>query len=181
LEYQQYKEAAGILAASREKQQDIFYRAAAPRFGEDDYMLKASVFDLLNAFKKLLEQAPKEVGQILRDEIPLEVKIREVLDLLSERTSIAFEELFATSRRRIDLIVTFLALLELIRLKQVVARQSDLFGEIRLYRVDAVPQTAVVEPAAKAPAPLEDATPQSASEPALPASSGAGNEGEATT
>ncbi|MFA5975668.1 MAG: segregation/condensation protein A [Elusimicrobiota bacterium] len=140
LEYQQYKEAASILSGYNEKAKDTFYRTAPPPLGEDDFVLKASVFDLLNAFKRVLEQAPREVGQILREEIPLEVKIREILDLLTEQTSVAFEELFSKAHRRIDLIVTFLALLELIRLKQVTARQADIFGPIRLYRADAAPE-----------------------------------------
>jgi len=138
LEYQQYKEAAGILAGYNEKAKDVYYRTVPPQFGEDDFTLRASVFDLLGAFKRILEEAPREVGQILKEEIPLEVKIREILDLLEVRTSITFEELFK-SGRRLDLIVTFLALLELIRLKQIVARQAEIFGSIRLYRADAVP------------------------------------------
>jgi len=47
----------------------------------------------------------------------------------------AFEELFSGSHRRIDFIVTFLALLELIRLKQIVAMQSETFGNIRIFRL----------------------------------------------
>ena len=146
LEYQQYKEAAGILGGYKEKAKDIFYRSTAPPFGDEDFTLKASVFDLLGAFKRILEQAPREVGQILKEEIPLELKIREILDLLAEEASVAFEELFARGRRRIELIVTFLALLELIRLKQVVARQADIFGSIRIYRAEVAPEEPAVPP-----------------------------------
>lgn len=153
LEYQQYKEAASVLTRYNERAKDVYYRTTPPTFGEEDFTLKASVFDLLGAFKRILEAAPREVGQILRDEIPLEVKIREVLDLLAEKTSVDFAELFPRGRRRIDLIVTFMALLELIRLKQIVARQSDNFAEIRIYRADAAPVEAPVEP------PIEE-TPQ---------------------
>ena len=139
MEYQQYKEAASILAVYSDKAKDVFYRVIPPRFGEEDYVLKASVFDLMNAFRRILEEAPKEVSQILRDEMTVETKIREILDILTERASLSFEELFAGAQRRIDLIVTFLAMLELIRLKQIVARQAELFGAIRIYRADAAP------------------------------------------
>ena len=139
IEYQQFKEAATILAGYKEKTQDIYYRSVPPRFGEEDFTLKASVFDLLGAFKRVLEQAPKEVGQIMREELTVEARIREVLDILEERPSLMFDELFNPKSRRIDLIVTFMALLELIRLKQVVARQAEIFGQIRLYRADAAP------------------------------------------
>jgi segregation and condensation protein A len=135
LEYQRFKEAAGILAGYNEKAKDVFYRAIPPPFDEEDFVLKASTLDLLAAFKRILEEAPREVGQILREEITIESKIREILDLLEEKPSIAFGELFTGSHKRLDLIVTFMALLELIRLKQVVAVQSEIFGEIRIGRL----------------------------------------------
>src|SRR4029077_15817985 len=96
---------------------------------------QATTLDLLSAFKRVLEQAPREAGQILREELTVEMKIRELRDLLATKGSLAFEELFTSSRRRIDYIVTFLALLELIRLKQIVAMQSETFGHIRIFRL----------------------------------------------
>jgi len=137
LEYQKFKEASKILAGFHEHTKDVYYRAYTPVFAEEDYTLRASVIDLLSAFKKILEQAPQEMSQVLREEIPIEVKIREIMDRLTERTSIAFHELFPHGKRRIELIVTFLALLELIRLNQAVARQSETFGDIHIYRVSA--------------------------------------------
>jgi segregation and condensation protein A len=134
LEYQRFKEAAGVLSLYNEKSKDIYYRKTPPAFDQDDFLLHATTLDLLTAFKRVLDQAPREVGQILREEITIEIKIREVLELLTGKESVAFEELF-TSHRRIDLIVTFLAILELIRTKQVVAMQSETFGHIRIYRL----------------------------------------------
>ncbi len=159
LEYQQYKEAASILTGFNEKAKNTFYRNIPPRFGEDDYVLRASMFDLMNAFKRVLEEAPKEVGQILRDEITIESKIREILDRLVESTSLSFEELFAGARRRSDMIVTFLATLELIRLKQIVARQSVIFGSIRIYRADAVPDEKPSVPIESEPEPIVSVDP----------------------
>jgi segregation and condensation protein A len=134
LEYQRYKEAALILAGYGEKEKDIFYRAAGPEFENDDFSLTASVFDLLKSFQRVLDQAPREIGKILREEIPLEVKIREILDRLEENVSIGFAELFTPGMSRREMIVIFLALLELIRLRQISARQSEMFGEIRIFR-----------------------------------------------
>ncbi|OGR93375.1 MAG: hypothetical protein A2992_06220 [Elusimicrobia bacterium RIFCSPLOWO2_01_FULL_59_12] len=139
LEYQRYKEAAALLAAYNEKAKDVYYRQAPLPFAQEDFALSASVFDLIGAFQRILEEAPKDVEQILRDEIPLEVKIRWVLDLLAEKESIAFEDLFTAGTRRLERVVTFLALLELIRLKQITARQADVFGPIRLYRAEGFP------------------------------------------
>jgi segregation and condensation protein A len=145
LDYQRYKEAASMLSTYNEKAKDVFYRHVPPVFGEEEYVLKASVFDLLSAFQRVLEEAPKEVEQILRDEIPLEVKIRWILDLLEEKESIAFGDLFMPGARRLELIVTFMALLELIRLKQITAKQEDVFGPIRVYRGEGFPVKSVQE------------------------------------
>jgi segregation and condensation protein A len=139
LEYQRFKEAAGVLSVYKEKAKDIYYRNSPPRFDHEDFALRATVLDLLTAFKRVLDQAPREAGQILRDEVTIETRISEVLALLDRKPSMAFEELFATSFLRIDLIMTFLALLELIRMKQIVAVQGDIFGSIRIYRADAAP------------------------------------------
>src|SRR5205807_218822 len=56
LEYQRYKEAASVLAAYNEKTKDIYYRRMPPAFEKDDFLLEASVFDLLSAFKRVLDQ-----------------------------------------------------------------------------------------------------------------------------
>lgn len=147
LEYQKFKEASQILGKCHERAKDVYYHTLPPAFEEGDYTLRASIFDLLTAFKQVLQSAPKEVGQVLREEIPIEVKIREVLDRLEESDSVSFHELFPRGRRRLELIVTFLALLELIRLNQVSARQPENFGEIRIFKVthDPDPVPAVQE------------------------------------
>jgi segregation and condensation protein A len=137
LEYQRFKEAAGLLSIYNEKAKDIYYRRIPPAFEKEDFLLRATSLDLLTAFKRVLDQAPREVGQILRDEITIEAKIREILDLLEAKPSLAFEELFSSGGQRIHLIITFLALLELIRLKQIVAMQSETFGNIRIFRLSA--------------------------------------------
>jgi segregation and condensation protein A len=178
MEYQRFKEAAGVLSAYKEKAKDIYYRSVPPQFEQEDFTLRASVFDLLTAFKRVLDQAPREVGQIIREEMTIEIKIREILDLLQIQSSMAFEELFASSHRRIDLIVTFLAILELIRMKQIVAMQPDIFGEIRIHRADTV---VAQEPAA--PALVSEAIPQPqqvefAGQPEAPVENGNVTEGE---
>jgi len=159
LEYQRYKEAAQVLSGWNEKAKDVYYRNIPPRFDDVDFVLKAATVDLVAAFKRVLDQAPREMGQVLREEIPLEVKIREILDLLETQASIPFEELFKPGMRKLDLIVTFMALLELIRLKQVVALQAEVFGSIRLYRPDAVPVAAPVLEETPEPAPARESAP----------------------
>ncbi len=135
LEYQRFKEAAGVLAARNERAKDIYYRKTGPRFEQDDFLLRATTFDLLTAFKRVLDRAPREVGQILREEITVEARLRQIQQLFADRESMDFEELFSSDRRRLDLIVTFLALLELIRMKEIVALQSEAYGRIQLVRL----------------------------------------------
>jgi segregation and condensation protein A len=134
LEYQRFKEAASVLTSYNERSKDIYYRRTGPEFDYADFLLRANTIDLLAAFKRVLDRAPREMGQILRDEITVEMRIRQILDVFQTRESMAFEELFSADRRRVDLILTFLALLELIRMKQVVAVQSEAYGPIQLVR-----------------------------------------------
>ncbi len=152
MEYQRFKEASAILTGWNDKAKDVYYRHVPARFAEEEYVLKASTVDLLAAFKRVLDAAPREVGQVMREEIPIEVKIREILDMLEAHASIAFEEVFRPGMRKIDLIVTFMALLELVRLRQVVAAQAEIFGGIRLYRPEHAP-VARVQPIEAAPEP----------------------------
>lgn len=135
LEYQKYKEAAKFLSEREQAWKDVYYRNVTPAFAEDDMVLDATIFDLLDAFKDVLKTATDDVKEFLFEEIPIEQKIREVLDMLEEKEFIHFSDLFTPQRSRRELIMIFLAVLELIRLKQIAARQTDAFDEIRVYRV----------------------------------------------
>jgi segregation and condensation protein A len=134
LEYQKVKEAARYLGYNYDVHRDVFYRGA-PMFGKEDQILDLQMPRLLEAFRGVLEKAETGVREILFEEIPVEVRIREILDVLGERSSVAFSELFPATYTRKALVVTFLALLELIRLKQVRVAQPANFGEIHIARV----------------------------------------------
>ena len=90
---------------------------------------------MLEAFQQVLATADRSVREILFEEIPVEVRIREILDVLNSRSSVTFSELFKAEAGRKALVVTFLALLELIRLKQVRVAQPANFGEIHINKV----------------------------------------------
>lgn len=134
LEYQKFKEAAKFLGSGFEVQRDVFYRGA-PIFGKEDQVLDLGLAKLLEAFQGVLETADKGVREILFEEIPVEVRIREILDVLESRSFVTFSELFPAGSSRKTLVVTFLALLELIRLKQVRVSQTSNFAEIHITRV----------------------------------------------
>lgn len=145
LEYQRFKLASKELDVRLQSNKDVHYRGA-PLFSEADYHLDASLFDLLDAFRDVLRDLKPEVREIVYEEVPIEEKVREILAFLSERTFATFKEILQRETARKGLIITFLAVLELIRLKQIVARQGDVFGEIRVYRSDALPAGVAPEP-----------------------------------
>ncbi len=159
VEYKKFKDAAAQLQTLEARQENIFPRLP----GKLELDLKppaprpeVSLFDLLNAVNAIL----KRVGQredardIFEDKWTVSEKIEHLLGLLKERARLNFSELFADAVSRSEVVVTFLALLELIRLKQIVAVQPEAFGAIEIRRV---------EPTAGAlsPARLADSTPQS--------------------
>lgn len=135
LEYQKFKEAAQFLSQKEFDGREIYYRNVLPTFTEDDMTLDATLFDLLDAFKDVLKEAGDEVKEVLFEEIPVEQKIREILDLLEGKECVQFLQIFRPGSPVRELVVTFLALLELIKLKQVVAKQTEAFSDIRIYKL----------------------------------------------
>ncbi|OIO74110.1 MAG: hypothetical protein AUJ85_06465 [Elusimicrobia bacterium CG1_02_37_114] len=139
LEYQKYKQVAQFLSSHELDEQGVYYKSM-PVLSEEDYLLEATIFDLIECFRGVLKELPGDVKEIVYEEIPIEQKIREILDLLEDsarqgRKYISFKDILIREIKRIGAVVSFLAILELIRLKQIVARQSKLFGEIRIYPV----------------------------------------------
>ncbi len=97
--------------------------------------LEVDLFTLLTAFRGVLERAKARTRVPLPPEqIPIEVRIEQLMGRLSETEACGFEDLFADVQTRAGLIVTFLALLEMIRLKLIRVFQGGSFGPIRVYR-----------------------------------------------
>lgn len=163
LEYQRFKEAAKHLEQKLQSRKDVHYRGA-PLLADGDYTMEASLFDLLDAFRDVLQNLKPRVREIEGEDVPIEVKIKDILGYLADRPYATFKEILTRERTRRALIVTFLAVLELIRLRQIVARQMESFGDIRVYRAEALPRELAVEhaPAEAEPtpaAPLPDEPP----------------------
>ena len=97
--------------------------------------LEVDLFSLLTAFQAVVERAKQRPKVLLPPEqMPVEARIEQLLERLSETEACGFEELFADVNDRAGLIVTFLALLEMIRLKLVRVFQAGSFGPIRVYK-----------------------------------------------
>ncbi|RJO64717.1 MAG: chromosome segregation protein ScpA [Candidatus Omnitrophota bacterium] len=141
LEYQKFKEVAQDLQQRESREKEIFKRPKVEEpvvQTEQPAYFEASIFDLLTAFSKVLEEVPKELlYEVIKDEFTIEGKVHEILHLLLDKTAVRISELFQNAKNKLEIIVTFLAILELIRLKEIVVVQREVFGEIEIARNEA--------------------------------------------
>ena len=139
LEHQKFKAAAGLLHEKEQVRSAQWQRPdkVVAHIAGDDYEpeLEVDLFSLLSAFRGVVERAKQRPKVLLPPEqISMETRIDQLLTRLSETVACGFEELFADAADRSALIVTFLALLEMIRLKLIRVFQSGSFGPIRVYK-----------------------------------------------
>lgn len=147
IEYQAFKEASLALREREDEWSTIFHRkgryetkekkndglleGAEPPEGEGELdLFDLSLFDLLGAFKSLLDKAPPEVANITRETLTVKDRISFIVERLEKQDAIQFEELFQGKGTRAYLIVTFVALLEVLRLGLARAYQERDFGAI---------------------------------------------------
>jgi segregation and condensation protein A len=152
LEFQRYKEAAGMLHQQAQIRAAQWTRpdTVLPRFDDaGEEMLEAGLYDLIAAFKELLDRRKALLAHEVEGEgPPVEQRMDDLLALVREGESIEFLELFASLATKAEMIVTFLALLELIRLKRVRVYQRGMFGPIRVFRPVGPPAEGAPSPAA---------------------------------
>jgi segregation and condensation protein A len=139
LEHQKFKAAAGLLHEREQLRAAQWPRPdgrIAAIAGEDfEPELEVDLFSLMSAFHAVLQRARLRPKMLLPPEqLPVETRIEQLLARLSETEACGFEDLFADIQDRSGLIVTFLALLEMIRLKLVRVFQSGGCGPIRVYK-----------------------------------------------
>lgn len=141
LEYRKFKEASGILRGYELRERDVLTRSdfsIVDTSTEEEFVLEATVFDLLAAFKKVMDDYGRESQHVIdREDVKLEDCIAHILSLLDSDESLEFESLFPVTASTILIIVTFVAILELVKRNQIYARQLTQFGEIRIYRREA--------------------------------------------
>jgi len=140
IEHQKFKAAAEMLHDRETLRSAQFTRPDSRVAGamEDEYEteLEVDLFSLLTAFRGVLERASRRPRMVLPPEqISIEARIHQLLDRLSETEACGFEDLFSDGDgSRPFMIVTFLALLEMIRLKLIRVFQSGSLGAIRVYK-----------------------------------------------
>jgi segregation and condensation protein A len=139
LEHQRFKAAAELLH-DRETLRSAQWTRPDSRVeaiaGEDyEPELEVDLFSLLSAFRLVLQRARERPPLLLPPEqISIETRIEQLLERLSETEACGFEDLFEDTASRAHMIVTFLALLEMIRLKLIRVFQSGQLGAIRVYK-----------------------------------------------
>lgn len=145
LEYQAYKEASATLREKEEVWANIFSR---PPVDKDEiykdeiaiepepypYLFDVNIFDLMAALKKILSKAPPEAIKITRETLTVKDRIAVILDKMENEHTMRFDALFEGDAARLQIIVTFLALLEILRLGLVRAYQDKDFGTIWIMR-----------------------------------------------
>jgi len=126
LEYQRYKEGAVLLMGRPLLERDVFVRGQPEDLGIEATPLEADIFNLVTCFSQILARAPKVLAhEVMATSMSVTERIYELIEQfkLSQHQALEFKELFKDKQTRDRLIVTFLAILEMCRLKILVIRQ----------------------------------------------------------
>lgn len=138
IEYKKFKDAAFQLHHRELLQEGLIVRVPDKPVFEDPGMLlksEVSIFDLINAFQKVLkkiESKREDLREIFEESFTVSDKIDFIMRTVPGKKSVTFFDLFASAASRTEIAVTFLALLELIRMNQIRVFQDGLFGEIQI-------------------------------------------------
>jgi segregation and condensation protein A len=142
IEYQKFKDAAVVLREKDILEKDVFTRSYF-----EDPLAKAeagleieelSLFDLLSALQNILKKGGNSTAlmEVTAEQISVKDKITWLLEMLKDKSNVTFESLFAGFTSKVEIISTFLALLELIKLQAVRVLQQTAFGTIIIYSIE---------------------------------------------
>ena len=137
LEYKEFKDAAGELGEAAAEQAMRFGRSGgAPEpAGPDLEVEDVQIWDLMDALNRVLEAIGEGEGrhEVIYDDTPLELHATDILDRLGREGAMTFARIFEGRALRSEIVGLFLALLELVRTKQILAAQEGNFAEIRVF------------------------------------------------
>ena len=139
IEYKKFKDAAGFLSLRAIEQEGRFEHQPDPPEKTTDEpvpLAEISIFDLIRAFQNVLKRFEQshDFGDIIDDRFTVSDKIDFLLEQFTPGQTKSFEALFQSATTKAEVIVTFLALLELMKLNQFIVRQSNLLGAIAIER-----------------------------------------------
>jgi segregation and condensation protein A len=137
-EYQRYRDAAFELRMKEHDQQQIFVRGGqieVEQGSEEKELVEVTVFDLFKAYQKILDTKSFEKDyEIEISVISVTDRIEHIMEILNSVESVTFDSLFTVLNSKHEIIVTFLAILELMRLKLLSIQQTHHFETIRIYK-----------------------------------------------
>ncbi len=142
LEYEKFKQIAEQLREKEITQQEVFKRPKTENLtpdikdpGKKEVYFEASIFDLISAFSRALKDIPKEVFyEVIKDQFTVEQKVHEILHRLLVEPEVKLSALFSMVKSKMEIVVVFLAVLELAKMKEIIARQDAAFEEIIISR-----------------------------------------------
>jgi len=149
LEYKKYKDAASGLFQMYETNKEIFLRkgdgtrskVVAPDGTE---YFEANLFDLITALQKVFTTLDKKTfHKVIKDRFTVQDKIHEIYHILAERSKICFLSLFKKTCTKDEIITLFLAVLELLKIKEILVVQKESFGEIEIIRNPEISQPVI--------------------------------------
>ncbi|MGE5217076.1 MAG: segregation and condensation protein A [Chloroflexota bacterium] len=134
LEYQRYKDAAAELEQREVLTRDVFVRASAPfeEAGPREFR-EVSVFELLGALKRVIDRLPKDiVHEVTLEKVTVREKMTLLLDRLHREGRVLFEAMFDAVKSRMEVVATFLAMLELVKVRAIRIFQDETAGPIMI-------------------------------------------------
>ncbi|CAN5221493.1 segregation/condensation protein A [soil metagenome] len=141
IEYKKFKDAAGYLQLRAMEQERVYAATpelpdAPPENAEPSALPNVGIFDLIRAFQKVLNRFEKkaDLGEIYDDRFTVGDKIEFLLEMVAPGGQVQFSALFEEATTRDEVIVTFVALLELMKIRQFRIEQESMLGEILLIR-----------------------------------------------
>ncbi len=145
LEYKRYKEMSIKFEAMQTRQRKVAYRGNFehdPRTIESDeeenIIRDVTLFDLIAAFKYVVDKMPhKHVHEIVKMNVSIDEQMQYLLEAFKEKTERTFFELVGAMVEKIRIVVTFVALLELMKQRQIMIRQTDSYGDIMIVKLPA--------------------------------------------
>lgn len=133
LEHQKFKSAAQMLLTRQEVENAVWNSPPQDALEDGKEVVAVTLFDLLKAFHEVVKRFESQAGMELdQEEVTIDQKLAEVRRLLMVHDSLVFSSFFEKAPSKRHLIVTFLALLELVRLREIWLHQKKAFDEIRI-------------------------------------------------
>lgn len=164
LEYQKYKAAAESLGSRVITGRDVFPRGSSAQEAEGPAPLaEIGMFKLLDAFEAILKRTKdRSAFEITSERISIQERMTQITDLLRERGSCLFEELFAKDVSRFEVVITFLALLEMTKMRLTRIYQAEYGASIHVQHALLDPSAPTIPPEAEAAPELDPAFAQQA-------------------